>query len=110
MPDMRKYTRKEFNVQMKINSMYKQDYKVLQNIDADIDLINISVGGVGFSSSSCLPIDYYFNAEIFFDDEYNFKTVLKIIRKQKIDGVYEYGCEFIGMSVNFLNKIKEYIS
>lgn len=107
---LRKYDRRKFNVEMTVNSMYKQDYKVLDNVDAIIDLFDISRGGLGFYSVSDLPKDYYFNANIVFDGEHHFKTVLKIVRKDKLEDKYEYGCQFVGLAENLALMIDECLS
>jgi len=55
--------------------MYKQDYEVIDNVDAVIDLFDISRGGLGFYCTSDLPTDYYFNVNIIFDERDGFVVV-----------------------------------
>lgn len=105
--DMRKYNRRKYSVEMTISSMYKQDYDVIDNVDAVIDLFDISRGGLGFYCTSDLPTDYYFNVNIVFDGEHYFKAVVKIVRKNKLDDKYAYGCVFVGLAENLALMIDE---
>lgn len=104
----RKYVRTTYSVKMKINELYKQDYEEIDNINADIDVFDISQGGLGFYSKYDIPKDFYFKADIKLDDERSFKAVLKIVRKELIENnMYEYGCCFTGLATNIAQMIDE---
>lgn len=103
----RRYSRKKFDVELFVDSIYKQDYEKLPGVDAKIELFDISKGGVGFYSSKDMPLGYYFNAEIVFDKENHFKTVLKIVRKEAQDEKFIYGSEFVGLAQNLADMIEE---
>lgn len=108
--DLRKSKRKNFKIEMFVESMYKQDNEKIENIDANIEILNISRGGVGLFCTKEMPLDYYFKADIVFDEEHHFKSVLKIIRKDKNkekEG-FDYGCIFVGLAEILAKMIDEF--
>lgn len=66
-------------------------------------MIDISKDGIGFLSSSMLPIGFYFNARLEFEKHDRcLNCVVRIIRQAEYaDGVFNYGCEFVGMASVF---------
>ena len=98
--ERRKDKRLQVNIQLDISELFKQDNIKVKNIDAPIEVINISKSGIGFQSKSTLPLDYYFNAKISLGDAASsLYTVIHIIRCDEVgDSMYIYGCEFIGMA------------
>lgn len=85
---------------LEISSLFKQDHVLVDNIDAPIQVLNISKGGIGFSTKSVLPLGFYFNACLQLgDEEAKLYCVVKIIRKQQGEGDENiYGCELVGMA------------
>ena len=83
MEEKRKYKRMPVEMKLEISSLFKQDNVSLSDIDAPIHVTDISRGGIGFTSTSNLPLDYYFNACIQLGTEEDAKLfcVVKIIRK-----------------------------
>lgn len=82
-----------------ISQLFKQDNEVISGVDAPIEVIDISRGGIGFLTESELPVGYYFNAKIQFDkdEDHVFYSVVKIIRCREHYGKEKlYGCEFVG--------------
>ena len=59
----------------------------------------ISRNGIGFITKSVLPIGFYFNSRLEFEQKNDcLNCVVQIVRrKQKEDGTTLYGCEFVGM-------------
>lgn len=99
MKERRKSKRMPIRLSLEISDLYKQDYVKVTNINAPIEVLNISKSGIGFRSESKLPIGYYFNASINLGDKETLHTVVKIIRSQPIDDkLTMYGCEFVGMA------------
>jgi len=90
----------QVELSLKISSLFMQDNIKVENIDAPINVINISKGGIGFITESVLPLNYYFNATINLGDEdASLYCVVKIIRtKELADGMHLYGCEMIGLA------------
>lgn len=99
MEEKRKAKRMPINLSLEISNLYKQDYVHVININAPIEVMNISKSGLGFSSESKLPLGYYFNASINLGNKETLHCVIKIIRSQPIDDkLTMYGCEFVGMA------------
>ena len=88
------------DLELEISSLFHQDNVKVENIDAPIEVMDISKSGVGFKSASILPVDYYFNAKLRLGDESSLLyVVVKIIRVARInDNEFFYGCEFIGLA------------
>mgnify|MGYP003426745437 CR=1 FL=1 len=100
MLEKRQEKRLPVNLELEISSLFHQDNVNVENIEAPIEVVDISKSGIGFHTSSILPIDYYFNAKIQLGDEESILyTVVKIIRVNKIsDTEFAYGCELVGMA------------
>jgi len=99
MEERRRAKRMPVRLNLKISELYKQDNVKVLNIDAPIEVVNISKTGIGFKSESILPVGYYFNASINLGFKETLHTVVKIIRSQPIDDkLTMYGCEFVGMA------------
>ena len=100
MEEKRRSNRMQVELSLKISSLFMQDNIKVENIDAPINVINISKGGIGFITESILPLNYYFNATINLGDEdASLYCVVKIIRtKELADGMHLYGCEMIGLA------------
>lgn len=108
MKDRRRAMRYPTNINIRIESLYKQDYVAIDNVNEDIMLTDVSKSGVGFSSAHEMPLNYYFNARITFDDERFFYSVLKIIRIIQEEGLVHYGCEFVGLADILAITVDEY--
>lgn len=99
MDDRRKAKRMPFTVSLEINNLYKQDNVLVSDIQAPIEVVNISKTGLGFITSSVLPLGYYFDANINMNDENTLHCVIQIIRSHATeDGKTMYGCSFVGMA------------
>lgn len=82
-----------------ISELFKQDNEFIKNVNAPIEVVDISKRGIGFYTESNLPVGYYFNARIQVTDDLHsaFYCVVKIIRQVKTNtNHFFYGCEFIG--------------
>lgn len=99
MEEKRRAKRMPIKLSLEISDLYKQDYVHVININAPIEVLNISKTGIGFSSESTLPLGYYFNASINLGKKETLHCVVKIIRCQPLDDkLTMYGCEFVGMA------------
>lgn len=99
MEEKRRAKRMPIKLSLEISNLYKQDCVRVININAPIEVLNISRSGLGFSSESKLPLGYYFNASINLGTKETLQCVIKIIRSQPIDDkLTMYGCEFVGMA------------
>ncbi len=100
MKERRRSKRLKAELKLNISSLFRQDNIRVDNIDAPIEVRNISKNGIGFKSGSILPLDYYFNARLQLGDEDSILyCVVKIIRQEAEgdDGTFMYGAEFVGM-------------
>jgi len=106
--ERRKYKRLPVHIALRITSLYKQDDVVIEDVNEDIEVHDISKSGIGFDSVHDLPLEFYFNAEIIIDREKHFFCVLRIIRKEHEEDRFQYGCEFIGLADVLSTVIDEY--
>lgn len=99
MKERRRAKRMPVTLTLDINTLYKQDNVKVSDLNAPIEVVNISKAGIGFRSESKLPVGYYFNANINLGNKDTLNCVIKIIRSQVIDEkLTMYGCEFVGMA------------
>lgn len=110
MEEKRRNRRVPISMQLEISTLFKQDNVKVGNVDAPIEIINISRTGIAFKTQSILPLNYYFNSKIQLGDEDSrFYCVVKIIRREKIDEENTiYGCEFIGFAPVFNHIFDEF--
>lgn len=99
MAEKRKYKRLPIKLTLEVSSLFNQSEK-LSIGNAEFNVFNISKSGIGFTTSSYLPLNYYFNATIEFNEIHDkLKYVVKIIRTEQMEnGDYLYGCEFVGLA------------
>lgn len=98
--EQRKAKRIPLVMQLEVSSLFKQDNVKVDNINAPIEVQDVSKTGIGFTTESVLPIGYYFNARLEFGGQKNnaLNCVVRILRQSAMDdGKFFYGCEFIGM-------------
>lgn len=99
MDERRRTKRMPISLSLEISNLYNQDNVKVGDLDAPIEVTNISQSGLGFITKSILPLGYYFNANINLGNEDTLRSVVKIIRSQPSDnGTVSYGCEFVGMA------------
>lgn len=98
MSEKRRAKRLPVDIMLRVEMLYKQDHIKLEAVNETIEVTNISKTGIGFRSTTELPIDFYFNAKITIDEEKFFFSVVKIIRKELTDGQWHFGCEFVGLA------------
>lgn len=107
--ERRKHKRLPIELHLEVNSIFKQDYVVINNLDAEVEVFDISKTGLGFYCHADLPLEYYFNGKIKLGESSYFYAVVQIVRKfQNEDGNHSYGAEFVGLAPFLANKIDEY--
>lgn len=101
--EQRRSKRIPVKMELEVSSVFKQNNVHVSNLNAPIEVINVSKNGIGFVSNSVLPIGYYFNSRLEFKNENDsLNCVVQIVRRKKTDdGKTLYGCEFVGMSPVF---------
>mgnify|MGYP003302575124 CR=1 FL=1 len=108
MHERRKYERLPIDCRLKVNNLYNGYQKGIDKVDADIEVIDISRGGIGFKCNQTLPLNSYFDATIGLDGREYFRAIVKIIRSSSVGNDIIYGAEFIGLAGFLENKIAEY--
>ncbi len=100
MEEKRRYKRLPIQLNLEVSEVFKQDNNVITDLNAEIHVFDISKAGIGFTTSTYLPKGYYFNATITLEQaEQKLLTVVKILNVSELeDGVYRYGCEFVGLA------------
>ncbi len=106
--ERRRFKRLPINIQLLINKVYKQDNDVIEGIDADIEVFDISKTGIGFVSKGKLPLNYYFDTRIELPGNDFFMTVIKIVRIVEKEDITVYGAEFVGLAPFLVLKIDDY--
>lgn len=111
MIEKRRSPRFPLHLTLSICDLYKQDVSGIHNLDAPIDLSDISEHGLGFTSECILPMNYYFIASLTWEPELAFTATLKILRCNVLDADhYFYGGEFIDLDHHARESIRKYTS
>ena len=96
--DKRRVVRFPIQLELTVSNLFAQDNVKVDIQPATISVFDVSKLGIGFKTTSILPLNYYFNAKITLGEEDNtVYTVVKIIRSQEYQHGYIYGCEFVGL-------------
>lgn len=72
----------------------------LNKNEIEVEVINISKGGIAFKTAEFLPLNSYYEAKIVLWTRENFDSIIEIVRMEN-DGTDErntYGCKFVGLS------------
>ncbi|MBR6222080.1 MAG: PilZ domain-containing protein [Lachnospiraceae bacterium] len=100
--EKRKFRRLPIKLDLEVSSLFKQDNELIGNLDAELEVFDISKAGIGFTTTSELPTGYYFNATIEFNSpDEKILTVVKILYSALADeetNLKRYGCEFVGLA------------
>lgn len=107
--ERRRYKRLPTELKIEIDTLYRQDNEFIKNINADIEVFDISKNGIGFASGARLPKNYYFDCTIGLGGDDYFRAVIKIVRVgNEQDGKNSYGAEFVGLAPFLASKIDNY--
>lgn len=98
---------KRWSKRMDINTTIK--LKAIRNNKAvfepntsefNVDVINISKGGMAFKTKEMLPLNSYYDARVVLWTKETFDAVIEIVRMENedIEGDTTYGCRFIGLN------------
>lgn len=98
--EKRRSKRFPIELELVVSKLFRQEAADTVMIDAPIHVTDVSKLGIGFATTNDLPVDFYFNAKLELGSpENSLYCVVRIIRKiPKEDGLYAYGCEFIGLA------------
>ena len=107
--DKRRVTRLPIQLELNVSNLFAQDNVKVDIQPTTISVFDVSKMGIGFKSTSTLPLNYYFNAKITLGDADNIVyTVVKIIRSQECEDGYIYGCEFVGLPDILVSAFEQY--
>ncbi len=98
---------KRWSKRMDINATIK--LKAIRNNKAvfepkldefDVEVLNISKGGMAFKTQEMLPLNSYYDAKVVLWTKESFDAVIEIIRMENedVEGDTTYGCKFIGLN------------
>ena len=110
MIDMRRERRWPASLKLEISELFKQDNEKIENVDAPIEVVDVSHAGIGFQTTSVLPVGYYFNARLVFGEKDALNCVVRILRQQPDGDGYIYGCEIVGAASIMDYVINDYAS
>ena len=96
MIEMRREKRWPAQLHLEISSLFKQDNVKVENINAPIEVIDVSKAGIGINTESILQIWYYFNDRLELGGESALNCVVRILRQQDKGDYFIYGCEIVG--------------
>lgn len=83
MIEMRREKRWPAQLHLEISSLFKQDNVKVENINAPIEVIDVSKAGIGFKTESVLPTGYYFNARLELGGDSALNCVVRILRQDR---------------------------
>ncbi|MCR5609354.1 MAG: PilZ domain-containing protein [Lachnospiraceae bacterium] len=106
--EKRKFKRLPINLMLGVDKLYKQDSDEVDDVNADIKVIDISKSGLGFVSKAKLPVGQYFNSTIGLGSNDYFRAVVKIVRESDEDNAIRYGAEFVGLAPFLQKKVDDY--
>ena len=110
MQEKRRSKRFPVELELVVSKLFRQDAIDTDHVNAPIHVVDVSKLGIGFITTSDLPMHYYFNAKLELGSpENSLYCVVQIIRKTpKDDGTISYGCEYVGMAPVLSGFFEEY--
>ena len=100
MQEKRRSKRFPVDLELVVSKLFRQEAIDNLDVNAPIQVVDVSKLGIGFVTTNDFPLNYYFNAKLELGSpENSLYCVVQIIRKNpKEDGLISYGCEFIGLA------------
>lgn len=76
----------------------------------DVDVVNISKGGMAFTTDEILPLNSYYDVHVVLWSKDSFEAVIEVIRMEREaeNDKILYGCKFIGLCASDQFKIDVY--
>lgn len=110
MDEKRADNRITIGAKLSVSNLYKEDTNTIMDLDMDVNVVDISSTGIGFTSDCIFPVGYYFIANIeLAPDLPQIITDVRIIRSEAIDrNTYHYGCEFVCISPSVEKMLDDY--
>ncbi len=95
MEEKRKHKRLDLDVSVELERLNQDGVTTLKYIH--VEVTDISRSGLGFKSSQELAIGTYYDTKIQIWTKEVINVVIEIVRADKEEDGYKYGCVFIGM-------------
>lgn len=106
MEERRRHKRLDLDVTLELERLDEGNIQTLRY--AHVQVEDLSKTGIGFSSDVDLEIGSIYNSRIQIWTKEVIETIIKIVRKNPREGVYEYGGHFVGMTEADALKIQIY--
>ncbi|SFA92650.1 PilZ domain-containing protein [Acetitomaculum ruminis DSM 5522] len=104
--ERRKYKRLPLDVSVQLECISEEEITTEKYLH--VETMDISTAGLAFKSSYELNVGTFYDTRIIIWTKEEIHTVLKIIRSQKVDDGFVYGCIFIGLPERESIKIEIY--
>ncbi len=106
MQEKRRHKRLDLDISVELERLDKDGITTLKYLH--VEITSISRSGLGFISGKELSLGTYYNAKIQIWTKEVIDVVIEIVRREKVDDIYQYGCIFIGMTEEDSLKINIY--
>ena len=106
MEEKRKHKRLDLDVTVQLERLDKDGVTTLKFVH--VDITDLSRSGIGFKASQQLEVNTYYDTKLTIWTKEVIDAVIEIVRRKEVDGVFEYGAEFIGMTDTDALKIDIY--
>lgn len=99
MEEKRKSKRLEMDAVLKLNLLKtKKDTTGLPKEEFEVNVLNVSTGGIAFKSKEELRLNTYYDLHLVLWTKSAFDSVIEVVRMENLGGEeILYGCRFIGM-------------
>ena len=96
MEERRRNRRLDLKVTIQLERV--EDGEIITIKYATVDVQDISKSGIGFCSSQILEIGEMYKTKVKIWTNETIRTIVKIVRCEKSENVFEYGAQFVGMN------------
>lgn len=110
MDEKRKSTRLEMDAVLKLNQLQtKKDIAGLTMEEFNVNVLNVSTGGLAFKSTEELKLHTYYDIHLVLWTKSSFDSVIEIVRMEALSNdEILYGCRFIGLKPSHELEIQIY--
>lgn len=96
MQEKRRHKRLDLDISVELERLDKDGITTLKYLH--VEITDVSRSGLGFISRQELALGTYYDAKIQIWTKEVIDVVIEIVRREKVDDMYRYGCIFIGMT------------
>ncbi len=96
MQEKRRHRRLDLDISVELERLDEDGITTLKYLH--VEITDVSRSGLGFISRQELALGTYYNAKIQIWTKEVIDVVIEIVRREKVDDMYRYGCIFIGMT------------